>query len=362
MSTSRLTLIFSHACPGGPSRGKGWHVKWGPGKPTAHQPEEFDCNMTMSLASLTPTRTCMCCNEAKQGASACTHWHHAVHKHRQRPLPVHGLPAPAPTLRAHSGQARTSNSQPELRFSKVHGCMAAGTAQKHGCHSTPGDKNLLPSNTACISHETIRCTTGHTGAHRSWICVRTGAHGAYQCRECASSQPTTGILSGAPHRHPRRNTSVLRTQHFIRCHSLLSSAPAHTSAGAAGADRLGGQHSGTRSEPRAAAGLHPAQARPWYPYRRFDAPQPCVWCALSSCTGSAVVLLDGAHAAEAGHAGVHAQPGQRNVRAPAARACWLSTGLGQYAVQPRMRVAGRGALQGMLSQAQVGKGCPSRAA
>jgi len=128
------------------------------------------------------------------------------------------------------------------------------------------------------------------------------------------------------------------------------------------ADRLGGQHSGTRSEPRAAAGLHPAQARPWYPYRRFDAPQPCVWCALSSCTGSAVVLLDGAHAAEAGHAGVHAQPGQRNVRAPAARACWLSTGLGQYAVQPRMRVAGRGALQGMLSQAQVGKGCPSRAA
>jgi len=263
----------------------------------------------------------MCCTEANQGASACTHWHMRFTNTDEDPSQCM-VCQPRP-LRGHSGQASLSNTQPELtcsRTKRVHGCMAEGTAQKHGCHSTPGDKSLLPTNTACISRETIRWTTRHTGAHRSWICVRTGALAAYQCRKCASSQPNNRYTLRWP-------TPSSPLHHLSGAHASLhplpqpcSSAPAHASAGAAV-----GRQAWRPAQRRALRKSHgrrppPAQARPWCPTAGFDAAPPCVRCVLPSCTGSAVVLLDGAHAAEAGHAGVHAQPGQRNVRAPAARA------------------------------------------
>jgi hypothetical protein len=67
---------------------------------------------------------------------------------------------------------------------------------------------------------------------------------------------TTGILSGGPHRHPRCTTSVVRTHHFIRCHSLAAPHPRMPAPVQLWDDRLGGQHSGARSESRTAAGLH----------------------------------------------------------------------------------------------------------
>ena len=243
--------------------------------------------------------------------------------------------------------------------------MAAGTAQ-NGCHSTlcpcpMGDKDLPPTNTACVSHETIGCTNKHTGAHRSCICVQTGALSAYQYHEFVSSQPTAGdsqvVYTVIPAARPQCCMHLL--------HPLpqpYSSVPAHASAGAAvsrQAWRPAQRHALRTSRGRRP---RPALAQPWYPTSGFDAAPPCVRCALPSCAGSAVELLDGAHAAEAGHAGVHAQPGQRSVRAPAARASLqLKFGLTRGAVQLRMHAAGRGALQGVLLQAQIGESCALRA-